>query len=246
MITKYFYLNSISKGNARFMQQWRELSSDLTDLDHHDTESVKSLGGRLEDKKTLRLIHKSPLYQIYHIGSEEIRHRTVNRSQGSTLSPQSIQAIKASLDTGFVGQTHAINQGIVFLTISIAGGPFIGLFGTVAGVMITFASIASTGEVNINAIAPGISAALVATMAGLGVAIPALLGYNYLMSRIGNVTSDMQIFIDEFVTKMAEFHRPATLQNGADLEGLANDLIPQLVSAYISRNYPQPADASRQ
>jgi biopolymer transport protein ExbB len=70
--------------------------------------------------------------------------------------------------------------------------------------MITFAAIAAAGDVNVNAIAPGIAAALVATVAGLGVAIPALFGYNYLASKIKEVASDMQVFVDEFITKIAE------------------------------------------
>jgi len=81
------------------------------------------------------------------------------------------------------------------------------LLGTVVGVMITFAAVAQAGDVNVNAIAPGIAAALLATVAGLAVAIPALFGYNYLLTRIKNATSDMHIFIDEFVTKLAEFYR---------------------------------------
>jgi biopolymer transport protein ExbB len=100
-----------------------------------------------------------------------------------------------------------MNSLIVLLTIAISGGPFLGLLGTVVGVMITFAAIAASGDVNVNAIAPGIAAALVATVAGLAVAIPALFGYNYLISGIKNVTSDMQVFADEFVAKMAEFYR---------------------------------------
>ena len=95
---------------------------------------------------------------------------------------------------------------MVLLTICIAGGPFLGLLGTVVGVMITFAAIAAAGDVNVNAIAPGIAAALVATVAGLTVAIPALFGYNYLTSKIGELTSDMQVFIDELVTRIAENH----------------------------------------
>ncbi|MBC7994710.1 MAG: MotA/TolQ/ExbB proton channel family protein, partial [Rhizobacter sp.] len=74
------------------------------------------------------------------------------------------------------------------------------------GVMITFAAIAAAGDVNVNAIAPGIAAALVATVAGLAVAIPALFGYNYLTSKISELTSDMQVFIDELVTRIAENH----------------------------------------
>ena len=93
---------------------------------------------------------------------------------------------------------------MVLLTLAIAGGPFLGLLGTVVGVMITFAAIAATGDVNVNAIAPGIAAALAATVAGLAVAIPALFGYNWLASQIKEVVADNRVFIDEFVTKLAE------------------------------------------
>jgi biopolymer transport protein ExbB len=99
-----------------------------------------------------------------------------------------------------------LNRLMVILTIAISGGPFLGLLGTVVGVMITFAAIAASGDVNVNAIAPGIAAALVATVAGLAVAIPALFGYNYLLSRVKDLTSDIQVFVDEFVTKMAELY----------------------------------------
>jgi biopolymer transport protein ExbB len=70
--------------------------------------------------------------------------------------------------------------------------------------MITFAAIAASGDVNVNAIAPGIAAALVATVAGLGVAIPALFAYNYLITRIKDATSEMQVFVDELITRIAE------------------------------------------
>jgi len=166
------------------------------------------MGGRT-GPKIQKLIANSPLYRIYHIGSEEIGHRMTG---GNGLSTRSIQAIRASLDAGYVRENHLLNDGLVFLTISIAGGPFMGLLGTVVGVMITFAAIAATGEVNISAIAPGLAAALVATVAGLLVAIPALLGYNYLVSRLKTVSSDLAIFIDEFVTKMAEFYAPAEVE----------------------------------
>jgi biopolymer transport protein ExbB len=202
MITKYFYVNFVQKGNRLFLKQWEQVALDLTALDHQDAEKVKSMGGSASPK-IQRMIHRSPLYRIYHIGSGEIGKRVAT---GGVLSSRSIQAIRASLDSGYVRENHALNDGLVFLTISIAGGPFMGLLGTVVGVMITFAAIAATGEVNISAIAPGLAAALVATVAGLLVAIPALLGYNYLVSRMKTVTSDLQVFIDEFVTKMAELH----------------------------------------
>ncbi len=94
-------------------------------------------------------------------------------SSGSTfaLAPQSIAAIRSALDAGQAREAQKLNKWMVLLTIAIAGGPFLGLLGTVVGVMITFAGVAAAGDVNINAIAPGIAAALLATVAGLGVAI---------------------------------------------------------------------------
>jgi biopolymer transport protein ExbB len=208
MVQKVAYLRSATRGNEEFLKEWRHVASDLSVLDHGDPDKVKTMGGRvgLEREETMLL---SPIYRIYHIGAEEIRHRKNKGVIGvaKSLSPQSIESIRASLDAGVVRETQKFNRSIVFLTISIAGGPFLGLLGTVVGVMITFAAIAAAGEVNVNSIAPGIAAALVATVAGLGVAIPALFGYNYIVSQVKEATTDMQIFVDEFVTRMAEFYR---------------------------------------
>ena len=119
-----------------------------------------------------------------------------------------MNTLRAKLDRSTAYETRKLNSLMVLLTIAIAGGPFLGLLGTVVGVMITFAAIAAAGDVNVNAIAPGIAAALVATVAGLAVAIPALFGYNYLITRIKDLTTEMHVFTDEFVTRLAETYRP--------------------------------------
>ena len=207
-VKKFLYLNSIEKGTKIFLKKWKELSTDLTALDTEDNASVTTLGGQVDDSDQSH-IQKSPLYHIYQIGADEIRHRLDKdntRVQG--LSGRSIQAIRASLDAGLVHETHRLSNGLVYLTMSIAGGPYVGLLGTVVGVMITFAIIAKSGEVNVNSIAPGIASALLATVVGLVVAIPALFIYSYLNGRIKNSLGLMQVFIDEFVAKMAEFYRP--------------------------------------
>ena len=206
MVAKGSYLNAISKGNALFMKEWVHISTDLTVMDEADADKVQSLGGRVSPAE-LKAMRNTPLYRIYHIGAEEIRKRVaVGRTGGKVVSARSIQAIRASLDGGLVREIQKLNRQMVLLTIAISGGPFLGLLGTVVGVMITFAAVAAAGEVNVNAIAPGIAAALLATVAGLGVAIPALFGYNYLVTRVKETTSDMHVFIDEFVTKMAEYY----------------------------------------
>ncbi|MGL3823103.1 DUF2341 domain-containing protein [Sphingopyxis sp. R3-92] len=149
----------------------------------------------------------STLGRLYAIGRRELTERLrEGKDTGSrfAIRAQSIAAIRSALDAGRVREGQKLNARLVLLTIAISGGPFIGLLGTVLGVMITFASVAAAGEVNINAIAPGIAAALLATVAGLAVAIPALFGYNYLLSRIEEITADHDIFVDELEKRIAE------------------------------------------
>ncbi len=153
------------------------------------------------------LAEHSPLARLYQIGRQELGVRLAEgQASGSrfAIRPQSIAAIRSALDAGQVRESQKLNKWMVLLTIAISGGPFIGLLGTVLGVMITFASVAAAGEVNINAIAPGIAAALLATVAGLAVAIPALFGYNYLLSRVEDISADNQIFVDELEKRIAE------------------------------------------
>jgi len=203
-IAKLLYLNKITKATNVFAKKWEDLSADLSVLDHGDEENIASMGGQASPKlqKQMRL---SPLYHIYKIGSSEIQHRLSKAEDGFLgLSGRSVQAIRATLDGGREREVQKLNSHLVFLTIGIAGGPYLGLLGTVIGVMITFAVIAKSGEVEVNSIAPGIAGALLATVAGLAVAIPALFAYSYISTRIREAISEMHIFIDEFVAKIAE------------------------------------------
>jgi biopolymer transport protein ExbB len=213
MADKASYIGRVTKANTVFLKSFEKLASDLTQLDHSDTASI----GGLATSEELAQMTASPLYRVYHIGAREIDRRTqMSGFNREGLSPQSIEAIRASLDAGVVRETQKLNRLMVLLTIAISGGPFLGLLGTVMGVMITFAAIAASGDVNVNSIAPGIAAALVATVAGLIVAIPALFGYNYLGSRVKDVTADMHVFVDEFLTKMAEYYRPRVTRVAAE------------------------------
>lgn len=188
MIAKGLLIGRISKGNHDFLVRFRDARDDFLEL------GKKEAG-----------FAGSSIYHLYQAGLREIGKREV-AGQELALTGSSLDAIKASVDAELVRENHRVNSNMVLLTIAISGGPFLGLLGTVVGVMITFAAIAAAGDVNINAIAPGIAAALLATVAGLGVAIPALFGYNYLASRIKNISADMQIFVDEFITRVAEVH----------------------------------------
>jgi biopolymer transport protein ExbB len=208
MVRKAAYVNRVGKANAQFLEDWSHVANDLSVLDSGGADHAKSLGGRSNGANRNALL-SAPLYRIYHIGVEEIHHRLGSGGQPDgikVLSVRSIQAIRAALDGGLIRENQKLNNQMVLLTIAISGGPFLGLLGTVVGVMITFAAVAQAGDVNVNAIAPGIAAALAATVAGLAVAIPALFGYNYLLTRIKSASNDMHVFIDEFVTKLAEFY----------------------------------------
>lgn len=116
---------------------------------------------------------------------------------GKPISAGSIAQFKATLERGYVEETQRLNASIAVLPMAISGGPFLGLLGTVWGVMNTFAAMADAGEANIMAIAPGIASALATTVAGLLVAIPALFAYNYLVGRIKDFTVELALFIDE-------------------------------------------------
>lgn len=202
MVTKSMFVARTGRANLDFKERFSALGEDLTML-----AAPPARLDRTKDQQKERASQTASMYRIYEVGTVELKKRlAVYREKGRALilSPQSIDAIRASLDASLLREIQRLNAQMVLLTIAIAGGPFLGLLGTVVGVMITFAAIAAAGDVNVNAIAPGIAAALVATVAGLGVAIPSLFGYNYLASRIKELSTDMQVFVDEFVTRLAE------------------------------------------
>jgi biopolymer transport protein ExbB len=206
MGAKGLFLARVAAGNKRFLREFHRLSADPAALE-------RKLGGGAADDEEDALdegsdFGVSTLWPLYHHGMRETMKRLEGQAAGAdrvrSLSAQSIEAIRASLDASLTRLVQRLNSQMVWLTVAIAGGPFLGLLGTVVGVMITFAAIAASGDVNINAIAPGTAAALVATVAGLGVAIPCLFGYNYLNTRVKEISADMRVFADEFVARIAE------------------------------------------
>lgn len=186
MVAKMLYVSRVDRDNRLFLQRFRDANSNLLNLEASPDQTYSSL------------------FRLYRAGQRELKKRRIGEGDVPPLSGASLDAVKASVDADLVRESHKLNSQMVWLTIAISGGPFLGLLGTVIGVMITFAAIAIAGDVNVNAIAPGIAAALLTTVAGLAVAIPALFGYNYLASRIKNISSDKQIFVDEFITRVAE------------------------------------------
>jgi biopolymer transport protein ExbB len=218
MAGKALYLNRVARGNQKFLAEFHRLSDDPAALERRDGGKSDDTADAFSSDNGSQVVSAmtagssaygvSTLWTLYHHGMRETMKRLEGKAAGAdrvrSLTPQSIEAIRATLDASLTRMSQRLGSQMVLLTISISGGPFLGLLGTVVGVMITFAAIAATGDVNINAIAPGTAAALVATVAGLGVAIPCLFGYNYLNTRVKEITADMRVFVDEFVTRIAE------------------------------------------
>jgi len=217
IVTKSLTLKRARQDNQAFLDQYRNIdAANPGALDQDETEEEKEIS----DSEFLTAVvgkhdhfQSSPIYHIYHAGVGELKKRYGAGGAATNLSAEALNVVRTRLDAAVVREGQKLNQHMVLLTIAISGGPFLGLLGTVLGVMITFAVIAATGDVNINSIAPGISGALLATVAGLAVAIPALFAYNYLLTQIKDITADMHVFTDEFLAMVSE--RIADRQRGA-------------------------------
>lgn len=193
MVSKARYINRGVAGNKAFMRRFRQMHEHLVPLTELPDVS----------KNERKAIGASPVAHLYDVGIEELMIRRETRGT-RPLGAESIEAMRAAVDAVQVEENQKLDRFMVLLTIAISGGPFIGLLGTVMGVMSTFGGVAMAGDVNVNAIAPGIAAALLATIAGLSCAIPSLFGYNYLNSRIAAMADEMRVFVDRLITRLAE------------------------------------------
>ena len=199
MTTKVLYLNAAEKANQRFRKRFLEMRDEFVPLE--EAEGVSPQEAAFLNKN-------SPLARLYEVGFDELEARQI-ASGDRPLSSQAVNSMRAAVDAQFVNENQKLDKLIVILTIAISGGPFIGLLGTVVGVMTVFGGVAMAGDVNVNAIAPGIAAALLATIAGLACAIPSLFGYNYLNGRISALADQMRVFIEQLITRMAEIQANA-------------------------------------
>jgi len=205
MVSKTLVINRVTKDNRLFLEKYRQL--DLRKLGELDQEESAEEQELAESDFLTALVGKhdhfqsSTLYHLYHTAIHELKLLQGDADQ--VVTSEAWNYLHVKLDSQIVTESQRLNKNMVLLTIAIAGGPFLGLLGTVVGVMITFAAIAASGDVNINSIAPGIAAALLATVAGLAVAIPALFAYNYLLTQIKDITASMRIFADEFLALLS-------------------------------------------
>ena len=118
------------------------------------------------------------------------------------ISVSSFEAVKVILEEAAGAEAMALEKGMIVLSTAVAGGPFIGLLGTVWGVMSTFAGIAESKAATLTAMAPGVAAALVATVTGLLVAIPAMFAYNFMVTTIRAITQELDGFASRYANQI--------------------------------------------
>ena len=146
-----------------------------------------------------------PLFAVYQAGSIELDARlkgAAGDARKKNISLKSMEHVKRLMENAVAQESLKLESGLILLAIAVSGAPFLGLLGTVWGVMDTFAGIARVGSASMAAMAPGVAAALVTTVAGLLVAIPSMFGYNWLVHNLRVRTVELDNFAQELVSKM--------------------------------------------
>jgi biopolymer transport protein ExbB/TolQ len=160
----------------------------------------------LDIKKRGEEFDGAPAYALYERGADELAYQLeknpVTVKGERRISTSSFEAVKVVLEEAAGAQAMALEKGMIVLSTAVAGGPFIGLLGTVWGVMSTFAGIAESNSASLTAMAPGVAAALVATVTGLLVAIPAMFAYNFMVTSIRTITQELDGFASRYANQI--------------------------------------------
>lgn len=157
-------------------------------------------GGLAAIQDQTQALRRSPLAAIFRAGFREI---SLNPPPtGTATDSASLEALDRVLRKSASVQVTDLERSLGFLATTAGATPFIGLFGTVWGIMNAFRGIGVTGTASLAAYAPGIAEALVATAAGLAAAIPALIGYNHFLRKLRIVEARIDEFIADFVHRV--------------------------------------------
>src|SRR5215470_1746432 len=181
----------------------------------------------LELYRSKREFDGAPAFELYYTGAEETEYHLKNnpiniervqstvpgistqaqtdiiaRSITTKISHGSFETVRVALERAASTEALSLEKGMIVLSTAVAGGPFIGLLGTVWGVMETFSGIAKAQNANLTAMAPGVAGALIATVTGLFVAIPAMFAYNYMVTSIRAITQELDAFASEYATAL--------------------------------------------
>ena len=199
----------------------------------------------------------APAYQLYIRGADELAYHLKNRpvsvaarpraatsnlppgaagehtdvlarDRSTKISIASFDAVRVTLEEAAGAEAMGLEKGMIVLSTAVAGGPFIGLLGTVWGVMSTFASIAENNSASLTTMAPGVAAALVATVTGLLVAIPAMFAYNFMVTTIRSITQELDGFATRYATQIEHVYvdnRPLAEEIKSANEALAGRIV---------------------
>jgi biopolymer transport protein TolQ len=190
IFAKFLRLRRVSRQSEKFVAFFRKSKR---------FSEVNTFAGELSD---------TPLTTLFRAGYAELDAQVkANRAEESPTTSsgagklliKNISGIERALERGIGVEMSRLTRYMTFLATTAAACPFIGLFGTVWGIMQSFRAIGQTGSTSIAAVAPGISEALVNTAAGLAAAIPALIFYNYFMGKVREQRASMEDFSLEFI-----------------------------------------------
>jgi biopolymer transport protein TolQ len=188
--TKYHMIALAKKENTLFLKRYR-----------HDRTPLDLYAGH---KHYLN----SPLSHVYQAGARELSFHLLGSSEveetyaarladAEKVDAVSMASIRSAMERAVGEQALAMESQLILLSTAASGGPFLGLLGTVWGVMEAFSGIAIAGSASLAALAPGVSGALITTVTGLVVAIPAMFGHNFLITTIRSMIVEMENFAAE-------------------------------------------------
>lgn len=179
---KYFYLRRAFSETEAFIEQfWRSKRLDSV-------------------YQTAQNLKRSPVSQLFKAGYVELgklKNAAEKEERGEWLGD--LQNIERALERAQTSELTQIESMIPFLATTGSAAPFVGLFGTVWGIMNSFRNIGAKGAANLATVAPGIAEALVATAIGLVAAIPAVMAYNYFLRRVKVLVAEMDTFSSDFL-----------------------------------------------
>jgi biopolymer transport protein TolQ len=163
---------------------------------------------RLEDAyRTILTLPESPYGRVFRQGVNffsELRPGALREGvEIKGLSSAQLEALRLVLEKEEAEERDELSRGLPWLAVVGSVSPLMGLLGTVIGVMNAFLGITATGSANIGAVAPGVAEALMTTVAGLFVAIPAVIAYNHFVARLNLVTGELEGFSSEFIGTLA-------------------------------------------
>ena len=183
--------------------KWRELRG--ADQDSEAFLEVYRDEGYVSAFEASNPLERSPLVTLFLSGCDEMQRVAARAGQDAGgLDKEGLRHVGKRLAWTQAQEIHRLERGLSFLATTGSSAPFIGLFGTVIGIIGSFQGIAASGSASLAVVAPGIAEALIATAVGLLAAIPASIFYNYFVTHIGEISSAIELFADEFEGDMAQ------------------------------------------